>query len=126
MRRWGGRCLDTSEISRDLWRCHAYLTSSRAKSSVAKHACVRARCGWFSDRSERYLSAGRPVVVQDPRFRKALPAGLGLLAWSTVDEAFDAVRRAERDYADHAPEARTKALDHFDAQTVLSHLLSRL
>jgi len=122
----GWRCVDAFTVSRDLWRYHGYLSSSRAEFSVAKHTYVRTRCGWFSDRSECYLAAGRPVVIQDTGFTKALPARLGLLAWTTAEEAFEMIQRVERDYDVHAREARTLALDHFDDSTVLTHLLNRL
>ena len=47
---------------------------------VAKHAYVSRRSGWFSDRTECYLAAGRPAVVQDTGWSEHLPHDAGL--WS--------------------------------------------
>ena len=49
--------------------------------------------GWFSDRTECYLAAGRPALVQDTGWTAHLPAGEGLLAFSTPDEALDGIDR---------------------------------
>ncbi len=40
-------------------------SSSKAEFGVAKHTYVSTRSGWFSDRTECYLAAGRPALVQD-------------------------------------------------------------
>ena len=65
--RWAcrGRCGTTATSSSD----------SKAEFGVAKHAYVANRSGWFSDRTECYLAAGRPALVQDTGWSAHLPHG---------------------------------------------------
>ena len=84
---------------------------------------LRCEPGWFSERSTCYLASGRPVVVQDTGFRKILPVGEGLLAFSSCDEAVHAIEEVERDYDRHAKAARYVAANAFDSDEVLSRLI---
>jgi hypothetical protein len=117
--------IDGMSVSRTLWDYRAFLQGSRAEFGVAKHAYVARRSGWFSDRSECYLAAGRPALVQDTGWTAHLPAGTGLLAFSTLEEALEGLRRLDCDYAVHARRAREIAREHFDASRVLPPLLER-
>jgi hypothetical protein len=114
---------DPGEVTRDPWLYQDYLRFSRAEFSVAKHAYVSTRCGWFSDRSAGYLAMGRPVIVQDTGFSDFLPTGEGLLAFRTPEEAVAAIRRLDEDYAGHCRAARAVVEEYFDARRVLSNLL---
>src|SRR5262249_33790843 len=58
----GWRLADPREVTHTPAVYQDYLQGSRGEFSVAKHAYVSTRCGWFSDRSTGYLAAGRPVV----------------------------------------------------------------
>lgn len=93
---------------------------------VAKQMYVRACSGWFSDRSICYLASGRPVLAQDTGFTRHYPTGLGLLAFSTLDEAEAGVDALDRDYAAHAHAARELAEAFFDSDKVLPALLTKL
>jgi hypothetical protein len=101
----------------------AFLAGSRGEVSPAKHVYVAMRSGWFSERSARYLAAGRPVVVQDTGFSSVLPAGEGLLTFRTLEEAAAAIREVEGNYDRHARAARALAEEYFDSDKVLSRLL---
>jgi hypothetical protein len=125
LRAHGWNCVDAQLVSRDLWRYHQYIRFSRGEFGVAKHTYVASRCGWFSDRTECYLASGRPAVVQDTGFSALLPTGSGLFAWSEPDEAFEAIRRVESDYARHSRVAREIALEHFDARKILPRLVEQ-
>ena len=57
---------------------------------------VATNSGWFSDRTVRYLAAGKPALVQDTGFSRTYPVGEGLIAFRTLDEA---VRGCVRDPA---------------------------
>ena len=81
------------------------------------------RTGWFSTRSACYLATGRPVVVQDTGFASSLPLGEGVLAFSTAEEAADAIAAVEADYARHRRAALEVAAEHFGAAPVLTELL---
>jgi hypothetical protein len=119
----GWPTVDAMGVSRSLWDYRAYIQGSRAEFGVAKHAYVARRSGWFSDRTECYLAAGRPALVQDTGWSAHLPAGEGLLAFSTVDEAVDGLERISRDYDRHAARASAIAREHFDHTRVLPALL---
>jgi hypothetical protein len=104
----------------------AYVRGSSMELLVAKGMYVHTRSGWFSDRSACYLASGRPVVAHDTGLGDDLPLGAGLLAWSTPDDAEDAVRRVLADLPGHARAARAVAEEVFDSDRVLPALLDRL
>ena len=100
-----------------------YLAASRGEFTVAKHGYVAARTGWFSERTAHYLASGRPVITQDTGFTEWLPAGDGLLAFSTSDQAVAALQEVERRHAHHCRAARELVAEYFDARKVLPALL---
>jgi hypothetical protein len=110
-------------VSRSLWDYRDFIQGSKAEFGVAKHAYVSRRSGWFSDRTECYLAAGRPALVQDTGWSAHLPSGKGLLAFSTSEEALMGLESIESDYGAHARAAREVALEHFDASRVLPAFL---
>jgi hypothetical protein len=116
---------DSLVVTRDPWTYQAYLLQSKAEFGVAKHGYVGSRCGWFSERSAAYLASGRPCLVQDTGFTGHVPAGDGLLAFKTLEEAVAGVGEIDRRYAAHCRAAREIAVEHFDAKNVLTHLLER-
>lgn len=123
LREHGWATVDAMGVSRHLFDYRQFIQGSKAEFGVAKHAYVANRSGWFSDRTECYLAAGRPAVVQDTGWSAHLPAGTGLLGFSTKDEALEALRRVEADYAAHARRASEIAREHFDAARVLPPFL---
>lgn len=100
-----------------------FIAGSRGELSSAKHVYVALKTGWFSERSACYLAGGRPVVVQDTGFRNALPVGEGLVAFSTAEEAIEALNLVEHDYERHCTAAREVARECFDSDKVLQHLI---
>ena len=125
LRTHGWSPLDAMQVSRTASAYHAFIQGSKAEFGVAKHAYVAHRSGWFSDRTACYLAAGRPAVVQETGWSDHLPAGTGLLPFSTLEEAIDSVERVERDYAAHAVRAREIAVECFDADRILPSLIER-
>lgn len=123
LRRHGWQTVDAMSVSRSLWDYRAFLHRSKGEFAVAKHAYVAHRSGWFSDRTECYLASGRPAVVQDTGWSAHLPSGEGLLAFSTADEAVEALERVVADYGRHALSAAEVAREHFEASRVLTRLL---
>lgn len=97
-----------------------YIAGSRAEFMVAKGMYVRARSGWFSDRTACYLASGRPAVVQDTGFEGAIEPGEGLLTFSSPDEAGAAVQAVNADWRRHARAARALAETHLDSDRVLT------
>ncbi len=125
LRAHGWDPVDAMAASRTPDAYRAFIQASKAEFGVAKHAYVARRSGWFSDRTECYLAAGRPAVVQDTGWSAHLPHDAGLLPFATPEEALDALQRVDRDYATHARHATAIARDHFDARVVLPALLAR-
>ena len=123
LRSHGWPTVDAMNVSRTLWDYRDFIQASKGEFGVAKHAYVSRRSGWFSDRTECYLAAGRPAVVQDTGWTDHLPAGAGLIAFSTVEEAVDGLERIAREYEFHARQAREVAREYFDATQVLPRLL---
>ncbi|MCC7417143.1 MAG: glycosyltransferase family 1 protein [Acidobacteria bacterium] len=119
----GWETVPAMATSRTIWDYRRFIKESRAEFGVAKHTYVSTRSGWFSDRTECYLAAGRPALVQDTGWTAHLPHGEGLLAFSTIDEALDGIDRINSDYARHARRAAEIARARFDAALVLPRLL---
>jgi glycosyltransferase involved in cell wall biosynthesis len=88
-----------------------------------KHGYAAGRTAWFSDRSACYLAAGRPVITQDTGIERYVPTGAGLLTFSDIDTAAEAIEQVERDYARHSAAARQFARDHLDSDRVLTRLM---
>jgi hypothetical protein len=125
LREHGWSPIDAMSVSRSLWDYRAFIQGSKGEFGVAKHAYVSRRSGWFSDRSECYLAAGRPVLAQDTGWTAHLPSGTGLAGFSTREEAIEGLGRFERDYPLHARRAQEIAREHFDASRVLPPFLER-
>ena len=100
-----------------------YIQASRGEFSCVKPSCIRFQNAWISDRTLCYLATGRPAIVEDTGPSAFLPNGEGLLRFTSLDEAADAVRRVEADYARHCRAARDLAETHFDARRILAGLL---
>lgn len=103
-----------------------FIAASIGEIGFAKHGYVASRSGWFSERTCLYLASGRPAVVQDTGWSDWLPSGTGLIGFSTLDEAVDAVESVRSDPAGHATAARKIAEVHFDAADVCREILDAL
>jgi hypothetical protein len=125
LRAHGWQLRDGYEVSSDPWVYLAYLASSFGEWSVAKHAYVASRSGWFSCRTACYLALGVPAIVQDTGFNGRLSAGEGVLSFATLDEASAAIEELARDPERHARAARELAEAEFDSDRVLSSLLEK-
>jgi hypothetical protein len=113
--------VDPLAVTADLDAYRDYVAGSAAELCVAKNLYVDTRGGWFSDRSACYLATGRPVIAQDTGAR--IPSGHGLLTFSTVEEAVDAVARVRADPESHGRAARELAQDVLAASVVLPPLI---
>jgi len=100
-----------------------YVQGSGGEFGVAQGLYVDTRCGWFSDRTVRYLAAGKPVLVQDTGFGASLPVGEGLLAFRDLPGAVEGSKRIDADYATHSRAARRIAETYFDSDIVLPGFL---
>jgi len=123
LRAHGWDTVDAMRVSRTPSEYREFIHGSKAEFGVAKHTYVATHSGWFSDRTECYLAAGRPTLVQDTGWTAHLPSGDGLLAFSTLEEAVDGIARINGAYDTHARRAREIAREHFDARVVLPRLI---
>jgi hypothetical protein len=126
LRGGGWELLDPAGVAGTPESYAEFIRGSKAELSIAKSGYVASRSGWFSDRSACYLASGRPVVAQETGFSEFLPTGEGLLAFSTTDQAAEAVAEVGRDPRLHGRAARELAEEYFDARRVLSRLLESL
>ena len=101
-----------------------YFRRSRAEFTVAKDQNVRLRSGWFSERDACYLACGKPVVAQDTGFGNVLPTGEGLFAFTTTEEALNAIDAINGDYRRHCEAARAIAEEYLEARSVAARLLA--
>jgi hypothetical protein len=114
---------DGHAVSVDAEAYRDYLACSRGEFSVAKHAYVTTRSGWFSDRSVCYLATGRPVVLQNTGFTDWLDAEHGVLAFATPGEALARLHEVEECHERHRLAARQIAEETFGYRVVLPRLL---
>ncbi len=116
----GWTLVDPRVIGADPLDFRRYVQSSGAEFSVAQGVYVGTRSGWFSDRTVRYLASGRPALVQDTGFSSTIPSGLGLVGFTTIDDAARSARDIARRSDEHGAAARALAESHFDANRVLA------
>lgn len=124
LERNGWRLVDPGVVAGDPSSYRDYVQGSMAELMVAKNMYVRAGSGWFSDRSVCYLASGRPVLAQDTGIGRLYPTGVGLLTFTTLDEAVAGAEEIAGEYPRHARRARELAQEHFESGRVLSRLLA--
>jgi hypothetical protein len=122
----GWRLVDPRAVASTPGAFRQYVQTSAAECSVAQGVYVATHCGWFSDRTVRYLASGKPVLVQDTGFTRNYPTGLGLNCFSTLGQAVDGAETILRQYAAHSRAARSLAEEHFASEKVLGGLLRRV
>jgi hypothetical protein len=118
--------IDPAPVTATPDQYHQFVQSSKGEFGIAKTGYVLSRCGWFSDRSICYLASGRPVVAQETGFSRFIPTGEGLLSFTTIEQALEAIEQLNARYAAHARAARALAETTFDSDKVLTELLGRL
>jgi hypothetical protein len=123
LRSRGWDTVGAMKASRTPWAYRDFIARSKAEFGVAKHTYVDSKSGWFSDRTECYLASGRPALVQDTGWTAHLPAGRGLLSFSTMEEALAGIDRINSDYDGHRRAAAELAREHFNASIILRRLL---
>lgn len=108
--------LDPADVAATPAAYRDFVRGSKGELGIAKQGYVVTNSGWFSDRSACYLAAGRPVVAQDTGWSAHLPTGDGLHAFTTAQEAAEAICRSagraplERDAAREVARSFSRAL----------------
>ncbi len=120
----GWKIVDPRAVASDVITFRDYVQQSSAEFSVAQGIYAETQSGWFSDRTVRYLAAGKPALVQETGFGRHLPTGEGLLSFRNLDEATAGAAEISADYPRHSQAARRIAAEFFDARVVLPRFLS--
>ena len=100
-----------------------YVQSSAGEFSCAKPSCMHLQNAWVSDRTICYLASGRPAVVQHTGPSESLDGGRGILRFSTLEQAAEALHSVRTDYKSHRAAAREVAETYFDARKVAATIL---
>jgi hypothetical protein len=103
-----------------------FIQCSKAELAIAKSGYVKSRCGWFSERSACYLASGKPVVAQATGFEQYLPCGKGVFAFTSGEQALEALAAIDKDYTVQCRAARCIAEEFFDSGKVLTRLLAQV
>jgi len=122
----GWRLSDPRCVSGTPQEYQHYVRSSLAEFGIAKEMYVAARTGWVSDRTACYLASGRPAIVQNTGLDGTIETGVGLLTFSTPEEAMSAAHSVHGDWHRHARAARALAVEHFDSDRVLRRFVDEV
>jgi hypothetical protein len=122
LRTGGWKLLDPALVG-DVDGFRRFVQRSGAEFSAAQGVYVETCCGWFSDRTVRYLASGRPALVQDTGFSAQLPVGEGLVAFCDLKQARGGAHAIAEDYARHSAAARRIAEQFFAPAPALAPLL---
>jgi hypothetical protein len=125
LRALGWAILEADQVLPSHQSYREFLRTSKAEWSIAKHGYVAGNTGWFSCRTACYLALGRPAVVQETGWSNFIPAGEGVLTFSTMEEAVEAIADVNDHYAEHQAAARAIAVQYFEAKKVCSDLLAQ-
>jgi hypothetical protein len=126
LREQAWRVTDPVQVAGDPAALRGYVQASGAEFSVAQGIYVAMNSGWFSDRSVRYLASGKPVLLQDTGYSRNYPSGMGLVPFSTIDEAVVGAERILAAYDEHCRAARALAEQHFSSDIVLGRFLEEV
>jgi hypothetical protein len=100
-----------------------FIHQSRGEFCVPKHGYVETRGGWVSDRSVCYLASGRPVLMEETAISECIPCGEGLVTFTDLRTAADALARVNANYDQHSEAARSLAENVFSTEKVLPQFL---
>jgi hypothetical protein len=120
----GWRLVHPHRVARSPALYQEYLKNSRAELSCPKPIYRDLKTGWFSDRSACYLASGRPVLAENTGFSEHLPTGIGLLAFSSLEEALAGVVEIDGNYQKHMRAARELAVEYLDSKKWLPIMLA--
>jgi hypothetical protein len=122
----GWHLVDPAEVANHPSAFREYVSGSLAEFSVAQGVYVATRSGWFSDRSVRYLAAGKPVLLQDTGFAPDLVADGGIIAFDDAEGAARGAVELVGSYEEHARAARRLAETRFAAPVTVGAMLDEM
>ena len=103
-----------------------FIAESRGEIGIAKEGYVVARGGWMSDRSVVYLALGRPVVLQETGWTRAIAPSAGMQVFHDIRDCAEAIHAIEADYETHSQAARALADTVFSPRGALAPFLEKI
>ncbi len=70
-----------------------------------------------------YLASGRPVIAEETGFSERVACRRGLISFTDMAGAIEAVRGIDADYPAHSDAARSLACEFFDSAKCLPAML---
>ncbi|MDB5325055.1 MAG: hypothetical protein JWM57_624 [Phycisphaerales bacterium] len=122
----GWKVTDSHEVSLTPEAYLDFIVDSAGEWSIAKNVYAATNSGWFSCRTCCYLAAGRPAVVQDTKWSRYVPSGEGVIAFDTMEQAVDGLRRISAEPARHRAAAYGVARDYLAPDRVLPPMLDAI
>jgi hypothetical protein len=122
----GWQIIDAFQASRTPGSYVDFIRQSAGEWSIAKNVYVDTRSGWFSCRTACYLAGGRPAVVQETGWSSYVPAGAGLFAFSTMEEALAGIERVASDAGQQRELAYGVARDYLAPDKVLPPMIDAI
>jgi hypothetical protein len=122
----GWRFIPASEVCKDVPSYLRFIAESRGEIGIAKEGYTVSRGGWMSDRSVVYLALGRPVVLQETGWTRAIAPSEGMLVFQDIRDCAEAIQLIEADYEAHSRAAQALADTVFSPQGALRPLLEKI
>src|SRR5438874_1316962 len=124
LRRLGWKIIDPHRVARTPRVYRGYLASALAEFTAIKGVDVAWRTGWISDRAAVFLALGRPVITEDTGASRYLPAKNGFSFIRSLRQAEASIRAVMKDWKWFSKQARSCAIEVFDAAKNLRRILS--
>jgi hypothetical protein len=120
----GWELADPNDVAGTPLMYQQYIQHSRAEIQCPKPIFRDLKTGWLSDRSICYLASGRPVLAENTGFIDRVPAGTGLIAFNSLDEAVEGVAEIDRNYKKHSRAGRELATELFNSRHCLQTMIA--
>ncbi len=122
----GWRLAKSSDVCGDVDSYLRFIGGSAGEIGVAKGGYIVSRGGWISDRSMVYLSLGRPVLLQETGWTRAVEPRDGLWAFQRVEDASEKIREIESRRGENSRGALELARTEFAPANSLKPLFERI
>jgi hypothetical protein len=126
IRRNGWQTIDAQTATITPQNYQKFIADSAGEWSIAKNVYVDTRSGWFSCRTACYLAAGRPAVVQETGWSRHVPSGQGIIAFTTMEEATDGLKRVATNPVQHRVAAYDVAREYLAPDKVLPPMIDAI
>ncbi len=122
----GWRLARSADVCRDVESYLRFIAGSAGEIGVAKGGYVASRGGWISDRSTVYLALGRPVLLQETGWSRAVEPRDGLWPFDTMEDAAEKIRGVQARAEENSRGAEELARTVFAPAEAFKPLLERI